>query len=49
MIWSVRNPWLRLLLIAIGTGVTLHVARLPAYRPLEADPASPANSRTFVS
>ena len=36
--------WLRLLLVTIGAGVTLHVVRLPAFRPvalLEPDPASP--------
>jgi uncharacterized membrane protein YbaN (DUF454 family) len=36
MIWSARAPWLRLLLIAIGLGVTLHVARLPAFQPEQA-------------
>ena len=35
MIWSARSPWLRLLLIAIGAGVTLHVARLPAFPRVE--------------
>jgi uncharacterized membrane protein YbaN (DUF454 family) len=36
MIWSARSPWLRLLLIAIGAGVTLHVVRLPAIPRVEA-------------
>ena len=35
MIWSARSPWLRLLLIAIGAGVTLHVVRLPAFARVE--------------
>lgn len=33
MIWTADIFWLRFLLIAIGAGVTLHVARLPAFRP----------------
>lgn len=33
MIWTAHLVWLRLLLIAVGVGVTLHVARLPAFRP----------------
>ena len=44
MIWTADAAWLRLLLVAIGAGVTLHVVRLPAFRPvalLEPDPASP--------
>ena len=36
MIWTVRSAWLRLLLIAIGAGVTLHVVRLPAFPRVEA-------------
>ena len=36
MIWTARAPWLRVLLVAIGVGVTLHVARLPALRPMAA-------------
>lgn len=43
MIWTVEALWLHLLLILIGAGVTLHVARLPAFRPMpvfEADPGS---------
>ncbi len=35
MIWTARSPWLRLLLIAIGAGVTLHVVRLPAFPRVE--------------
>jgi uncharacterized membrane protein YbaN (DUF454 family) len=36
-IWSTDAAWLRLLLLAIAIGVTVHVARLPAFRedPLE--------------
>lgn len=43
MYWTVEALWLHLLLIGIGLGVTLHVARLPVFRPvrvLEADPGS---------
>jgi len=43
MIWTAEATWLRVLLVAIGLGVTLHVARVPAFRPvvgLEADPES---------
>ncbi|HVL69513.1 MAG TPA: YbaN family protein [Vicinamibacterales bacterium] len=29
MLWTARAPWLRILLLAVGAGVTLHVARLP--------------------
>ena len=46
MAWSAQAIWLRLLLAAIGVGVTLHVSRLPAFRPvvlLESDPATPDN------
>lgn len=34
MIWSVDALWLRLLLFAIASGVTIHVARLPVFRPV---------------
>ena len=34
MIWTAEALWLRVLLILIGLGVTLHVARLPAFRPM---------------
>ena len=47
MFWTARAPWLRVLLIIVGVGVTLHVARLPAFRPvvaLEADPLGPESS-----
>ena len=38
MIWTAQSTWLRLVLIGIALGVTLHVARLPAFRPaLDAD------------
>ena len=33
MIWTTDAWWLRLLLIAVGAGVTLHVTRLPALQP----------------
>jgi uncharacterized protein len=36
-VWSVEQTWLRLLLLAIALGVTLHVARLPAFK-LEPSP-----------
>jgi uncharacterized protein len=36
MIWTAHLPWLRLVLIAVGVGVTLHVARLPAFRAARA-------------
>ena len=41
MVWAAHAVWLRLLLVAIGVGVTVHVARLPAFRsaPLQSDPA----------
>jgi uncharacterized protein len=32
-IWSVEALWLRLLLASIAVAVTVHVARLPAFRP----------------
>jgi uncharacterized protein len=32
MIWTADLVWLRVVLIAIGVGVTLHVAKLPAFR-----------------
>jgi uncharacterized membrane protein YbaN (DUF454 family) len=41
MYWTAEAVWLRLLLLAIGIGVTIHVSRLPGFRPvprLEADP-----------
>ena len=31
MIWTAEALWLRVLLVAIGAGVTLHVARLPVF------------------
>jgi uncharacterized protein len=33
MMWTVEAWWLRVLLALIGIGVTVHVARLPAFRP----------------
>jgi uncharacterized protein len=42
MYWTAHTPWLRLVLVAIGTGVTIHVARLPAFRPSPAlEPDAP--------
>jgi len=43
MFWTAEATWLRVLLAAIGLGVTLHVARLPAFQPvlmIETDPES---------
>ena len=43
MIWTVDALWLQVLLAAIGAGVTIHVTRLPLFRPvprLETDPKS---------
>jgi uncharacterized membrane protein YbaN (DUF454 family) len=44
MMWTARAPWLRVLLVAVGVGVTLHVARLPAFRPVppHAESAEPS-------
>ena len=33
IVWTAHALWLRLLLLAIATGVTVHVARIPAFRP----------------
>jgi uncharacterized membrane protein YbaN (DUF454 family) len=35
-IWTAHALWLRALLAMIGLGVTLHVVRLPAFRPIPA-------------
>ena len=32
MIWSVEAVWLRVLLLAIASSVTIHVVRIPAWR-----------------
>src|SRR5262245_10518393 len=32
MVWTAKTWWLRLILLAIATGVTVHVARIPAFR-----------------
>ena len=45
MIWTAHTWWLRLLLLAIATGVTVHVARIPAFRPTP-KPFSPEQSPT---
>lgn len=34
MIWTAETLWLRALLALIGLGVTVHVVRLPAFRPV---------------
>jgi hypothetical protein len=44
MIWTAHTIWLRLLLLAIATGVTVHVAKLPAFRPS----VDPSPERTTV-
>ena len=33
MVWTAHAGWLRLLLVLVGAGVTLHIAWLPAFRP----------------
>jgi uncharacterized membrane protein YbaN (DUF454 family) len=33
MIWSVTAWWLHLLLLGVALGVTVHVVRIPAFRP----------------
>lgn len=38
MIWTAHTWWLRLLLLAIAAGVTVHVARIPLPRPVEDSP-----------
>lgn len=30
MVFTAKAPWMRLLLVAVGVGVTLHVSRLPS-------------------
>ena len=32
MIWTAHAWWLRLLLVAVGVGVTTHVVRIPAFQ-----------------
>ena len=44
MIWTARAPWMRALLVVVGVGVTVHVARvpsLPRVPALHADPLEP--------
>jgi len=36
MVWTAHSWWLRLILLAIAAGVTAHVVRLPAPRPVPA-------------
>ena len=42
MIWTAQSPWWRVLLVAIGVGVTLHVARLRVFETTES-----AEARSF--
>lgn len=41
MIWTVESIWLRVLLAGIATAVTVHVVKIPAWRPAR-DAASDA-------
>ena len=36
MYWTARAPWMRALLVMVGVGVTLHVARLPSVQTIAA-------------
>lgn len=38
MIWTAQTWWLRLLLLAIAAGVTIHVARIPVCVPAAPEP-----------
>jgi uncharacterized protein len=39
-VWTANAWWLRVLLLAIATGVTIHVVRIPAARPIaESEPS----------
>lgn len=42
MIWSVDALWLRVLLLGIAGGVTVHVVKLPAFRLAGATEVSPS-------
>ena len=44
MIFTAHALWLRLLLVAVVVGVTIHVARLPAFRPAIAPEPDRASS-----
>lgn len=44
MIWTAEALWLRVLLLAIAVGVTVHVVRLPAFR-LTSDASAAGISR----
>ena len=37
--WTARAPWMRALLVVVGVGVTLHVARLPSVQAIAAQRA----------
>ena len=41
MIWTAHSAWLRLLLLAIATGVTVHVARIPVFNPVASPGPAP--------
>ena len=44
IVWTAHSLWLRLLLLGIATGVTVHVARIPGFKPAvepEPDRAQP--------
>ena len=36
MYWTARAPWMRALLVLVGMGVTIHVARLPSIETIAA-------------
>ena len=38
MIWTVTSIWVHALLLAVAIGVTAHVVRLPAFRPVLSEP-----------
>ena len=44
VIYSVDAIWLRVLLLGIAVAVTVHVAKLPAFRPVAAPQADRASS-----
>ena len=39
MVWSADSLWMRVILAAIALGVTIHVARIPAFRAVVAEDA----------
>ncbi len=44
-VWTAESAWLRLVLLGIATGVTVHVTRLPAFRPELLASGAPATSK----